>query len=98
MAVKIRLKRVGRRNRPSWRIAVIEKSRARDGRSIEDIGFYDTLGKDEPRQAGVDVERARYWLSVGAKPSEIVHQIFKKKGVYSGATAAAPAAETGASS
>ncbi len=57
----------------------------RDGRSIEDLGFYDSLAKDKAigseTHMKVDVDRARHWLSVGAKPSEIVRQIFKKTGV-----------------
>ncbi len=78
MAVRIRLKRLGRRNRPFWRICVFDSRTRRDGRAIEDLGFYDTLAKDPEKQVQVNVERARHWLSVGAKPSEIVTQIFKK--------------------
>ena len=81
MGVRIRLKRLGRRNRPSWRICVFDSRTRRDGRSIEDLGFYDTLAKDPARKMKVNVERARHWLSVGAKPSEIVTQLFKKSGV-----------------
>lgn len=81
MGVRIRLKRLGRRNRPSWRICVFDSRTRRDGRSIEDLGFYDTLAKDPARKMKVNVERARHWMGVGAKPSEIVTQIFKKCGV-----------------
>lgn len=70
----------------------------RDGRSIEDIGFYDALANDKSigseKHMKVDVERARHWLRVGAKPSEIVRQIFKKTGV-TGARAVAAAANAG---
>jgi small subunit ribosomal protein S16 len=81
MAVRIRLKRMGRKNRPFWRICVFDARTRRDGRTIEDIGFYDTLAADPAKAMKVDVERAKYWLSVGALPSEIVRQIFKKSGV-----------------
>ncbi len=81
MGVRIRLKRMGRKNRPSWRICVFDARTRRDGRSIEDLGFYDTLAKDPERHMKVNVERARHWLKMGAKPTEIVTQIFKKSGV-----------------
>lgn len=97
MAVRIRLKRLGRRNRPSWRVCVFDSRTRRDGRSIEDLGFYDTLAKDPERKMKVNVERARHWLSEGAKPTEIVTQIFKKCGV-SGDAAVATAAESSAPS
>ncbi|MBI4880072.1 MAG: 30S ribosomal protein S16 [Planctomycetes bacterium] len=95
MGVRIRLKRLGRKNRPFWRICVFDSRTRRDGRSIEDIGFYDTLAKDPAKEMRVDAERARHWLGKGAKPSDIVKQILKRAGVTSGAAraqAAAPAA------
>jgi small subunit ribosomal protein S16 len=79
------LKRQGRTNRPSYRICVFDGRTRRDGRSIEDLGFYDTVQDREKSATKLDAERARYWISVGAKPSEIVHQIFKKNGVYAAA-------------
>ena len=95
VAVRIRLKRMGRRNRPFWRVCVFDSRTRRDGRSIEDLGFYDTLATDPTQEMKVDVERARHWLASGAKPSEIVYQIFKKTGVYSDAApVVAAAAET----
>lgn len=96
MAVRIRLKRMGRRNRPFWRICVFDSRTRRDGRAIDDLGFYDTLSKDPERHMKVNVERARHWLSVGALPSEIVRQIFKKSGVTKTAAARLePAGTTG---
>ncbi|HET6164140.1 MAG TPA: 30S ribosomal protein S16 [Planctomycetota bacterium] len=94
MAVMIRLKRFGRRNRPSWRIAVMDKRNARDGESIEEIGTYDNVTDPKQTKVVVKAERARYWLSVGAQPSRMVHHIFKRNGVYAKAEtpAAAPAA------
>lgn len=102
MAVRIRLKRMGRRNRPFWRVCVFDSRTRRDGRSIEDLGFYDTLATEATQEMKVDVERARHWLKVGAKPTEIVYQIFKKTGVYSTdavpAATPAPVEETGTAS
>jgi small subunit ribosomal protein S16 len=96
LAVCIRLKRFGRRNRPAWRIAVMDKRNARDGESIEEIGTYDNVTDPKQTRVTVNAERARHWLKVGAKPSRIVHQLFKRNGVYappqSAATAPAPAA------
>jgi small subunit ribosomal protein S16 len=89
LAVCIRLKRFGRRNRPSWRIAVMDKRSARDGESIEEIGTYDNVTDPKTTRVTVNAERARWWLSKGAKPSRIVHQIFKRNGVYAQAAAAA---------
>ena len=82
MAVRIRLKRMGRRNRPFYRIAVFDSRTRRDGASIEEIGYHDTSTSKERSMSEVKVDRARYWISVGARPSLTVHQIFKKNGVY----------------
>jgi small subunit ribosomal protein S16 len=94
LAVCIRLKRFGRRNRPFWRIAVMDKRSARDGESIEEIGTYDNITDPKTTKVVVKAERARYWLSVGARPSRMVHHLFKRHGVYvkpEAAPAAAPA-------
>lgn len=88
MAVRIRLKRLGRLNRPSYRICVFDSRTRRDGRAIEELGIYETLTDDPARKLRVEVERARHWLSKGAKPTEIVHMLFKKTGVYEKAQAA----------
>jgi small subunit ribosomal protein S16 len=87
MAVRIRLKRMGRKNRPFWRICVFDGRVRRDGETIEDLGFYDTLANDPTKVMKIDAERAKYWLSVGAKPTEIVRQILKKTGVTKTAAA-----------
>lgn len=89
MSVRIRLKRVGRKNRPAWRICVFDSRTRRDGRTIDDIGFYDTLA---PETAGdkflrVDIDRAKHWLAVGAQPTDIVRELFKRAGVHAKATA-----------
>ena len=67
MSVKIRLKRVGAKNAPAYRIVVADSRSPRDGRCIEELGSYD------PKKSGVnyvlDLERAKYWVGVGAQPS-----------------------------
>ncbi len=78
MAVRIRLKRMGRTHRPFYRIGVFDAHTKRDGKTIEEIGFYDPIAKDEAKQVRVDRDRAMYWLSQGALPSETVASIFKR--------------------
>ena len=79
MAVRIRLRRVGRKKNPVYRIVVAESTNPRDGRFIETIGQY------APRlpQGGLNVnaERANYWLDVGAQPSDTVRSLLRKAGV-----------------
>jgi len=79
--VRLRLKRLGRKGRPFYRICAINQRTRRDGRPIEELGFYDPLAKDEAAQAKVDAERAKYWLGVGAQPSNTVRDILRKKGI-----------------
>ena len=81
MAVRLRLTRMGRKNRPFYRICAFDSRTARDGRSIEILGHYDPLVEDSSKSTVVDTERASYWLSVGAKPSETVASILKRHGV-----------------
>lgn len=77
--VRIRLRRQGARNQPSYRIVVADARAPRDGRFIETIGFYNP--RTNPPTFRVDEERARYWLSQGAQPSEPVARILRKVGV-----------------
>ena len=84
MAVVIRLRRTGRRNRPCYRITVADSRFPRDGRNVESLGLYDPLAADPARQVAFDTERARYWFAKGAKPSETVMSIFKRAGVFEG--------------
>lgn len=79
MAVRIRLKRCGRRNRPYFRIGVFDARTKRDGKSIELVGNYNPIEKDEEKKYTLNVDRIKYWLSVGAKPTEAVEKILKKK-------------------
>ena len=81
MAVRIRLKRMGRRNRPFYRIGVFDSRTKRDGKTIEELGFYDPIQKEEAKQVRFDRDRALYWLSKGARPSETVASIFKRHGI-----------------
>ena len=98
MAVVIRLKRVGAKKDAAFRIVVADSRRARDGRFIDQLGFYDP----QPREAQykVDLEKAKYWLGVGAQASDQVRSLLKKAGVAMPSSprkakkAEAPAAKT----
>lgn len=78
--VKLRLRRMGAKKRPSYRIVAADSRSPRDGAFIESVGFYDPI--TDPATIRVDLERARHWLNVGAQPTETVASIFKKMGVY----------------
>jgi small subunit ribosomal protein S16 len=84
MAVVIRMKRMGRLNRPSYRISVADERSARDGRTLETLGHYDPVNSKKELQLALDVERARFWVVRGARVSETVHSIFRRLGVYEG--------------
>jgi len=87
VAVKIRLKRLGKIRSPHYRIVVADSRTKRDGRAIEEIGKYHP--KNDPSVIEVNSERAQYWLSVGAQPTEAVVALFKRTGdwqQYSGDT------------
>ena len=77
--VKIRLKRMGAKRNPIYRVVVAESTSPRDGRFIESIGFYSPTAK--PAEIRLDVERAKYWMSVGAQPSDTAAYILKMNGV-----------------
>jgi small subunit ribosomal protein S16 len=74
--VKIRLTRMGTHKRPFYRVVVADSRSPRDGRHIEQIGYYDPL--TEPKNVRLDLNRIDYWLSVGAKPSETVERLIRK--------------------
>jgi len=84
MAVVIRLKRTGRRNRPCYRISVADSRFPRDGRTLENLGLYDPVGLAPAQKTTLNVERARHWIGEGALPSETVNSIFKRMGVFEG--------------
>lgn len=77
MAVKIRLKKMGTKNRTFFRIVVSDVRKPRDGRVIEELGIYDPI--KNPALIKVDKDRALYWLGKGAQPTETIHSIFKKE-------------------
>src|SRR5688572_1147310 len=81
MAVKLRLKRMGRKNAAFYRLNAIESRSPRDGRVIEELGHYDPRNKDQSKQFVAKLDRCQYWLSVGAVPSETVSSLLKKSGV-----------------
>ena len=77
--VKIRLKRMGMKKAPFYRLVVTDSRNARDGRFIEELGYYNPL--TEPVDLKVDGERAKYWLGNGAQPTDTVRGLLKKGGV-----------------
>ena len=79
MAVRIRLKRLGAKKAPFYRIVVADSRTSRNGRSIEEIGIYDPT--KEPVVRKVDAEAANKWLANGAQPSDTVKALLKKAGV-----------------
>ena len=79
MAVKIRLRRIGAKKAPFYRIVVADSRFPRDGRFIEEIGYYNPM--EEPSVVKVDAEKAKKWISNGAQPTDTVKDLFKKHGV-----------------
>ena len=79
MATKIRLRRMGAKKKPFYRIVVADSRAPRDGRSIEEIGYYNP--NVNPAEIKVDVEAAKKWLASGAQPSDTVRSLLKKAGV-----------------
>ncbi|HEY65100.1 MAG TPA: 30S ribosomal protein S16 [Caldilineae bacterium] len=74
--LRIRLRRQGAKKKPTYRIVVAESSAPRDGRFVEVVGFYNP--RTDPETFHINVERAAYWLSVGAQPTEAVARLLKK--------------------
>ena len=85
MAVRIRLKRMGARKRPFYRIVVADSRSARDGRIIETLGHYDPM--TDPSTVSVDADKARVWLSQGAQPSDTARRLLAEAGVFEGKAA-----------
>jgi small subunit ribosomal protein S16 len=79
MAVKIRLKRVGKKKAPSYRVVIADARSPRDGRIIDNIGWYNPLV--EPSAIKIDEEKALHWLRVGAQPTESVTLLLKRAGL-----------------
>lgn len=80
MAVRIRMKRMGRKNRPFFRICAVDARSPRDGRVLEELGTYDPMVPDVDARVTLDAERVCYWLGVGAQPSDKVSVFIKKYG------------------
>ncbi len=80
MATRIRLRRVGRKGQPTYRIVVAERTAARGGRFVEQLSHYNP--RTDPAEIQVDIEKARAWLAKGAKPSDTVRSLFKRAGVF----------------
>ncbi len=76
--VKLRLKRFGRKNHAFWRINAVDIRSPRDGKVIEELGFYDPIVADKAKQVFVKKDRVAYWLSTGAQPSDTVKQLLKR--------------------
>ena len=79
--VKIRLKKFGAKKRPCYRIVVQDSRKPRDGVTIEEIGTYQPVTQKEGNQVTVNMERAKYWIGVGAQPTETVKRILSKNGL-----------------
>lgn len=78
--VVMRMKRMGRTHRPFYRINVMDKRAPRDGRVIEELGWYDPTAAED-RQVSFKVDRVNYWLSVGAQPSDTVRSLLRKNDI-----------------
>ncbi len=79
--VRIRMKRMGRRNRPFYRINAIHKGTQRDGRVIERLGWYNPLAAENEKSVEINAERIKHWIGHGAQASDSVLDILKKEGV-----------------
>ncbi len=81
MAVKLRLKRLGRRHRPFYRVVAADVRCPRGGNVIEELGTYDPMEKNKANRVKLDTERIEYWLSVGAQPTGTVRDMLLKAGL-----------------
>ena len=79
MAVKIRLRRMGAKKAPHYRIVVADSRYPRDGRFIEEVGYYNPM--TNPAEVKIDAEKAKKWISNGAQPTDTVRDLLKKSGV-----------------
>lgn len=79
MAVKIRLKRMGANKKPFYRVVVADSRSPRDGRFIEEIGYYNPVA--QPKVVKIDGEKAKEWLGKGAQPTDTVKHLFKTNGI-----------------
>ena len=82
--VRLRLKRFGNRHRPFYRLCAMDIRVPRDGKALEQLGHFNPCEPDESKQVTLKEDRIKYWLSVGAQPSETVANMLKKHGVTEG--------------
>ena len=80
MAVKIRLRRMGAKKKPFYRVVVADSRAPRDGKFIEEIGYFNPVA--DPEVLKIDVEAAKKWLATGAQPTDTAKVLLKKAGVY----------------
>lgn len=93
--VRLRLKRFGRTHKPFYRLNAIDQRSPRDGKPIEQLGHFDPCHPDADRQIKLEEDRIRYWLSVGAQPSETVRDMLIRAGILDKSTGkATPAPES----
>ena len=81
MAVKLRLKRLGRTNRSFYRLTAMDSRCPRDGRALEELGIYDPRSKDTKEQLKLNEERIKFWRGRGAVPTDTVAQLLKQQGI-----------------
>ena len=81
MSARIRLKKFGSKKRPYYRIVVMDKRSPRDGKTIDELGYYHPI-EAEDKQIMFDMEKAKSWLAKSATPSDTVRRIFNKKGLH----------------
>ena len=89
MALKIRLQRFGTRHAPNYRLIVTEARTRRDGRFVEILGYYNPLARGKTLAFKIDTERARYWMDVGAKPTDTARSLIKRANKSPGGEGAA---------
>ena len=89
MATRIRLRRIGRKKLPLYRIVIADQEAPRDGRFIEIIGTYNPKGETAADKIHVDADKAREWIAKGATPSDTVQSLLKQAGVFTAGTAKA---------
>ena len=82
--LRIRLKRIGKKKQPAYRIVVADSRSPRDGRPVQEIGHYNPM--TNPPEVVIDGDRALYWVSQGAQPSEAVNRILVRQGLVQGET------------
>lgn len=79
--VRLRLKRFGRTHGPTYRLTAVDQRSKRDGRVIEELGWYDPTARNQDKQFSLNEDRVRYWLSVGAQPTRTAAGLIRKTGI-----------------